>query len=485
MSTTHGPKHGGRGLLLRLLLLATVAVAGCDFLDPTDVENPRTTADDLAQAEEPTRALLPGLRAEFARLINTAGVLPEVVSDNFSIHGTGLAGVYDFPSQIGPSSVDSDGTVTGLYWHSQELKALATFVLDEIAPEDETATSDLLAEAHYYRGMALLTLAENFSAAPLELDGSPVPAEQILPLAIADLNEAGEFGVPTTAALARAHRWTGDAEAAVSAADQALAEDADFAFLQEYDATSVDNSPFAYLVNRALQEMQPLPRLDFLDPKYLERTQGIAVAKAEEMHLIKAEAALAAGDLEGARTSLAAAIDVAGERAVEDFLDQDQRLNADLSIRPRDADIMIRADADSPFREGLVLTRPGEIPQPVVTGTSLDADSVAGLATAEELWHALWLARQEMLFLEGRRMADLGIRLPIMLTEIDANPTISMGDPGTRVFVPSWIPPENEMDLFTPSSPYDEDGNLLETEVTMEVDMNRVLAENGASPFGG
>lgn len=485
MSTTHGTKRGGRGPLLRLLLVGVVALAGCDFLDPTEVENPFTTDDDLAQAEEPTRALLPGLRAQFARMVNASGVLPEVVSDNYSIHGTGLDGLYDFPRLITPPVVNSTGDVTGLYWNAQELRALSDFVLETIAPEDETATAGDIAEAHYYRGMALLVLAENFSAAPLEVDGTPVPRGQILDQAIADLQQAGDFGLATSAALARAHRWAGNAGAAVSAADAALAEDSDFLILQEYDAISITNSPFFYVVLRALQEMQPLPRLDFLDPKYLTREQGIAVSKAEEMHLIKAEAALAGGDLGEAQAQLAAAIGIAKERPTETFFDDDPRLNADLTIRPRDAAIQVRADADSPYRDGLVLTRPGDVVQAVISDTSLDADSVAALGTADELWHALWLARQEILFLEGRRMADLGIRLPIMLREIDANRTISQGDPGTEAVVPSWIPAENEIDLYTPATPYDADENLVTTEVTMTVDMNRILAENRASPFGG
>lgn len=41
------------------------------------------------------------------------------------------------------------------------------------------------------------------------------------------------------------------------------------------------------------------------------------------------------------------------------------------------------------------------------------------------------------------------------------------------------------MDLFTPATPYDAQGNLITTQVTMEIDMNRVLADNfsAASPF--
>lgn len=482
MNITNERRIPGRGAIVGALLLA-VSVAGCDFLDPTDVENPRTTSDDLAAAANPTASLLPGVRAQMARLVNSGAVVGEVVSDNYSIHGTGLVKAWDTPSTISPSVMDSQGTATGLYWNAQELQALASFVLDDIAPNDTTATPAAIAEARYYRGMAYLYLGENFSAAPIEEDGAPVSADALLDLAITDLAQAAAFGPAADAALARAYRWKGDAVNAEASASDVLAADADFLFLQEYDATSISNTPYAFLVLRALQEMQPLPRLDFLDPKYLGRTQGIAVAKAEEMHLILAEIALAGDDLPGARAALRDAIELAQSRSVESFDDEDQRLNADLSIRPRDGSIEIRADASSPYRAGLVLSRPGTVDQPVVSGTSLDADSVAALATADELWHAFHLARQEILFLEGRRMADLGIRLPMMLTEIDANPNISTGDPGTVVVVPAYLPPEDEMDLFTPVSPYDADENLTTTQVTITHDVNAILATNRVSPF--
>lgn len=476
-------RHFAHRAFLGSLLVAVPVVAGCDFLDPTQVENPRTTADDLAAAENPTRSLLPGVRAQMARLVSSGAVVGEVVSDNYSIHGTGLVKAWDTPSTISPSVMDSQGTATGLYWNAQELQALASFVLDDIAPNDATATAADIAEAHYYRGMAYLYLGENFSVAPVEEDGAPVSADALLDLAIADLGQAATFGTAADAALARAYRWKGDAVNAAAAANNVLVADDSFLFLQEYDATSISNTPHAFLVLRALQEMQPLPRLDFLDPKYLERTQGITVAKAEEMHLILAEIALVNDDLLAAQGALRDAIELAQSRSVTSFDDGDPRLNADLSIRPRDASIEIRADPSSPYRGGLVLTRPGTVDQPTLSGSSLDADSVAALATADELWHAFHLARQEILFLEGRRMADLGIRLPMMLTEIDANPSIAMGDAGTTVVVPAYLPPEDEMDLFTPASPYDADENLATTQVTILHDVNAILATNRVSPF--
>jgi hypothetical protein len=486
--TTQRSSRFGSGWAVSLLLAATMGISGCDFLDPTEVENPRTTAEDLANAAEPTRALLPGLRAQFARMISTVAVVQEVVSDNFSVHGTGLSGALDVPADLNPGELNSTGTSTGVYWNAQELKALATFVLEDIAPGDQTADAGDVAEAQYYRGMAYLTLAENFSYAPLESDGAAVPAAQILALAVTDLTAAaaagGDVGTAAQAGLARAQRWLGDATAATSAANAVLTADDEFLFLQEFDAGSVSNSPYFFLVLRALQEMQPLPRLDFLDPKYLDREQGIAVAKAEEMHLILAEAALAANDLTGAKTALEDVVTLALSRTTVSFFDDDPRLNADLSERPHSGTIQVRADANSPFRTGLVLERPGNTTQHVVSGTSLTVADVQALTTVADAWYALHLARQEILFLEGRRMSDLGIRLPMMLREVDANPNISDGDPGTSPVVPAYIPAANGMDLYTPASPYDESGALVTTEVTITHDMNRILATNQVTPFG-
>ncbi len=471
------------------VLLGALAAGGCDAIDPTGVNNPTTTDEDLAQATNPTEALLPGLRAQFARLIN-AYVVAEVVTDNYSIHGTGLIQTLDAPNEITPDIMNATGTsATGVYWNVQELRALANFVIDEIAPNDAGAPPALVAEAHYYRGMAYLIMGEVFSAVPHEEDGAPQPVEVALGRAVTDLQAATGFGPQTNAALARAYRLQGDRGAAAGAANAVLSADAEFLFAPPYDAGSIANTSVFFLVLRALQEMQPLPRLDFLDPKYTVRDAAIPIAKAEEMHLILAEVALASGDLAGAKSQLASAIRLAGTRGTVSFDDIDERRNADLSLRPRDSEILVRADADSPFRAGLVLDRPGDgLTISNISGTSLDADSVAALSEASDLWHSLWLARQEILFLEGRRLADLGIKLPMMLREIDQNPNISEGGPGTVPVLPGFVPvaPRYAMDVYSPVELYDGDGpdaTLLSTMVTIGVDMNRVLVQNNASPF--
>jgi hypothetical protein len=231
--------------------------------------------------------------------------------------------------------------------------------------------------------------------------------------------------------------------------------------------------------------MQPLPRLDFLDPKYIDREAEIPYAKAEEMHLILAEIELANGNYTEGKEHLGDAIRLATSRGTESWVDEDPRNNSDLSIRPRDSEIEVRADADSPYRGGLIQDRFGAVTtQYVISGTSLSADSVEALPDAdpEAIWHAFWLARQEILFLEGRRMADLGIRLPMRRQEYEQNPNIGPNDLGTEVTVPSYIPASRDMDLFTPASPYDGDV-LTTTQITIMHDMNKVLVQNGVSPF--
>ena len=76
----------------------------------------------------------------------------------------------------------------------------------------------------------------------------------------------------------------------------------------------------------------------------------------------------------------------------------------------------------------------------------------------------------------------------MMLREIDQNPNISEGGPGTVPVVPGFVPlaPRYAMDIYAPVELYDGDGpeaRLLQTKVTIGVDMNRLLVQNNASPF--
>ena len=481
--------------LVLLVVGLSVAATGCDFLDPTEVENPQTTEDDLEDAPDLVRVFLPGLEAQFARALGSTVVTTEIASDNYSINGTGLGGTaMDFPERITPTTavINSRAADTGSYWNLQELRALADYVLTEILPEDEDATDTDVALVHYYRGMAFLMQAENFSAVPIEEDDTPRPAAELYTLAEAAFQESRSLNsgdanmLRTNAALARLHRGLGNPQEASGFAQDALdlSRNNDFAIEQGYDEQNLVNAPHIYLVTRALKEMQPLPRLDFLDPKYTSREDGIVVAKAEEMYLIQAEAALAQGNPDAARNFLSDARGLAQSRLSTEFSDSDARLDNNLNPRPQTSTIKIAFEPGAPFQQGLVLDRPGFITTPGTSGTSITEDEIAA-ASGNELVRLLYQMRQEVLFLEGRRLHDLGLRLPMMLPELEQNPNIAAGDLGTETIIPAYIPPANEMDLYTPVEIYeeqeDEDGNdilvLIEDEITMLHDMNRILAE--------
>lgn len=483
--------HTAAAVLLGLLLLG-LSLSGCDFLDPTEVENPQSTEDDLEGTPNLVNVFLPGLEAQFARALGSTVVTTEIASDNYSINGTGLGGTaMDFPERITPNTfvINNREDDTGSYWNLQELRALADYVLTEILPEDEDASDADVALVHYYRGMAFLMQAENFSAVPIEEDDTPRPAAELYTLAEAAFEEARSLSnseiimLRTNAALARLHRGLGNPADATDYAQDALSIDEDFVIEQEFDAQNLVNAPHIYLVTRSLKEMQPLPRLDFLDPKYTSREAGIVIAKAEEMHLILAEAALVQGNPNAARDNLSdvlTLIEEDDERPSINFEDEDPRFDNNLNPRPRTSDIKVAFEPSAPFVEGLVLDRPCPedvecIETPSVSATSITEDDIDA-ASGDELVRLLYQMRQEVLFLEGRRLHDLGLRLPMMLPELEQNPNIAAGDLGTETIIPAYIPPANEMDLYTPVEIYDS-GETIEDEITMLHDMNRILAE--------
>ena len=158
---------------IALATVTAMAAVGCKFLDPTEVNNPATTEDDLAEAKNPTASLIPGLRAMFARTVSRA-YFAEVISDNYSIHGTGINKTYDTPTEI------TEELLGSMYDFPQELRSLAAFVLNDIVPLDDNPDAADVQEARYYHGMAYLMLGEWFVAVPVEVDGTPVPSATLI-----------------------------------------------------------------------------------------------------------------------------------------------------------------------------------------------------------------------------------------------------------------------------------------------------------------
>ncbi|RMF56386.1 MAG: hypothetical protein D6743_20345, partial [Calditrichaeota bacterium] len=378
----------------------------------------------------------------------------------------------DLPRNLRSSDLTLD-TTGGPYFEVQELRALATFVLEGVIPNDALASPAQKAETMFFRGMANLISAENFVAVPVEENGRPVPDAQLLQLALDDFNEAfnlntqSDFQTRIHIVRARTYRLMGDKTKAQEEAMAALAGPSTFVFPAQFDATNNINRAFQFAVSRALNDVQPLPRLDFLDPKYTVRDAPIATVKMEEAHLILAEISLSNGDNGGAISHLVDAINLANSRERIAFLDTDPR-----QLRPQGG--TVQASPSAPAIAGLILPRSGGVVQvPTVSATSLDATAVQALTDPVEILRTLYLARQEIFFFEGRRMSDLGIRLPMMNREIETNVNINAGDPGTIVFVPEYIPAADELDAFTIN------GN----NTVIKFDMNQVLADNRVSPF--
>jgi tetratricopeptide (TPR) repeat protein len=451
-----------------------LAISACDVIDPTNVKNPQTTEESLREGGTgATRPFLNGVIFRFSDAVEDVAYYTDVVSDNYDNISTFISPQTDLPRSILPSDLTLNHSTSGPYFEVQELRALADFTLSGVIPNDAEATSEQRAEATFYRGMANLIAAENFVAVPVVEDGPAIPGNQLAQLAIDDFKAAlaisqhADFATRIHLVLARAYRLAGDKAMAVAEANLALAGPQNFAFSAPFDAANNINDCFTYAVSRANNDVQPLPRLDFLDPKYIDRDKSIAAAKSEEAHLILAEAALSDGDYAGAVQSLVNAINLARNRATVVFVDRDPR-------RGRPAGGTVQAGPAAPALAGLILPRAGaQVSVPAISGTSLDPAAVAALTAPVEILRALYLARQEIFFFEGRRMSDLGIRLPIMQRELETNNQINPGDLSTVVLVPAYIPDGDGLDAFTVS------GN----NTIIAVDMNQVLADNRVSPF--
>ncbi len=468
-------------LKLFVALIGMLLISSCELIDPTDVENPAITEEKLFEdATGGAEPLITGLKYAFADAVARTVVFTETVSDNYVNTSTFISTQLDNPRNITPSD-QYLGDEREIYFKLQTLHALASFGLETVLPADANSTDIDKSVVYFYKGMALLMLSENFIAFPIEEGGAAFLAEDAVKVAIADFEQAlqidpnGELAAPINLALARAYRLDKNKQMAVKHANDALLIDGSLLFTADYDAVNLINRFSLFIVLRSQEDLQPLPRLDFLDPKYasLDAADPIPVLKVEEAALILAEAAISDGNLEVAKSTLKSVVQTVQSRATVPFNDADPRQN-----RPTGSDIKVKFDpADDPI-DGLVIDRAaGSVTTYPVSGTSLTDERIDAITSDVEFYRVLYLMRQEIFFSEGRRMSDLGIRLPVMQRQIDTNPNFSPGGLGSTIEVPAYIPPGNGLDAFT----YDQASKT----VTIDYDMNKILAENIniVSPF--
>lgn len=460
-----------------LLALMLVALPACDLVDPSKVENPQITADNLlANPNGGTTSLVWGLRRYFSFMTGASAFIGDLVSDNLDNRTSFYANELSFPRTITSKTF----TYTDVHIQAMRLRAMADFGLNTIVPNDVLATNEQKAEVNFYRGMALLVLSEFFTHFPIVEKGPVITAREALQQAVQDFNTAfnltaqNPMRVNCKLARARAYRLLGDRTNAAAEANAALGlpGGTNHVFTANFEQSN-QATVYQALVGRTTHDIQPLPRLDFLDPKYTTTATPVPVLKSEEAHLILAEVALANNDLAGAKTAMKNAITLARSRATITYNDRDPRTN-----RPNDPNMVVKADADAPPVPGLIQRRGGSSVVTVypTSGTYLTTAMIDALTTKYEHIYNLYLLRQHIFFAEGRRMTDLGIRLPLPQVQIDGNPNITEGSAGTLVTVPSYIPPSDEYRRFTVSG-------LV---VTIQWDMNKVIANNIAqvSPLG-
>ena len=215
-----------------------------------------------------------------------------------------------------------------------------------------------------------------------------------------------------------------------------------------------------------------------LDPKYFQLNSTdqcpITIAKAEENYLILAEAALAENKLSEAKAQLSALLRIVKNRPIQkEINDQlEGRYNGGLKTYPNDPTFLVQASSTDSLRAGLIIDRrpPFLISIPYISGTSVTQAMIDGVNTHDSALELVYLMRQEIFFAEGRRPADLGIRLP--LCEVEAAHA-SNGAQYTEAWIPAFVPKNGGMDDFII--------NKEDKTVTIKYNMNRLVVENSHS----
>lgn len=474
-------KYGLFGLLL-------FAFACEDPKDAFNPKNPNLSEEAVKGSINSAQKLLNGVERQLTLASNEVNKLAEIASDNYVNTKTYYNQLVD-KLTIDYKDDDLDDTQYAIH----RLRELALVGLNDIGPADPNYTPNQEAEFHFFVGYSHLLAGEVFKSLPLSVGGPAASEEENLNAAVTEftngLKVATDDFTKTSLLLARAraHYRLGNKQDAVTDAQAAIASDPDFVRFVKFDqanATAAENTSNEVqdaLFDRGnFDDWQPLPRLDFLDPKYHgdDPTTDVnaPMLKIEEAHLILAEAALADNNLAQAKTNMKNTLDVVKARPVATFSDAvEGRTQSAPGSRPDKTDITVAASPDDPQRAGLVLNRQaGNVTVPLISGTSVTAAMIDAASTVDAALELLYLMRQEIFIAEGRRMTDLGIRLVVSEVESLANSNIKPED--TQAVIPPFLEPiKTELDAFT----YDPAAK----KVVIMHNLNRILVQNKTSPF--
>jgi len=471
-----------------MLFVAFVFLKACDLIDGTGIENPNLPINEAVNLPNPAAPWVNGLNEQLASTVNAYLVTAELATDNYE-------NVQTFYNQNVDNGTyrDTDNSFDNAQLEIATLREQSSFGLTDILENDETARGTALeAEMHFHKGFANLLSGELFTALPPEPTVAAATPSTHFQNAITDFMNAINISssapevVGYQIALARAYYNLGDQANAVSAANAAISADAanNYVRYREFDGV---NGPTNTMQNAVydrgnFDDLQPLPRLDFLDPKYAQNGSNdspVPLLKIEEAYLILAEAELADDDLPGARQQLQNALDVVAARPTRLFNEtveqrQDPRLDEGEPgfQRPNSSSFQVLfSPNDTNLKSGYILDRTVSTEVTTVSGTSRTASDITNLSSTDEALETVYLMRQEIFFGEGRRMVDLGIRWPVSEVEALNNPSITQED--RQAVIPAYLPTAIDMDDYSVS------GNT----VTISVNINQILAQQKGNKF--
>lgn len=468
------------------LLVASLALscASCELLQPDGIINPNVDEETFLNTPHAMTSWVNGANRSFATIIGSYVELTEILSDNYFNNYSQSSKVFDFPTIL-----YTDLDVTNLQRYVGVLRETAIQGLEKVAVADAATTDAQRFNLYYIKGYSYLLAGEYFRALPVEEGGEVKEWRENLQLAVQTFTESLDYTDDTddrafiNTLIARAYYRLGDRTNAVQYANAALALSHDFVRQVEFDGeNSVISSIQTYLYGGTYgTSFQPLPRLDFLDPKYFQKSSStearpICIAKAEEPYLILAEAALADNDLGGAKALMKTLLALVQSRPVETGIDDqlEERYNGGYKVYPNSSAYRVAASPADELRSGLVLDRqaPHLISIPYISGTSVTTAMIDTPTTVDGLLEVLYLMRQEIFMAEGRRAADLGIRLPVCETEAANTPSAAAY---TEAQIPPFIPLNQDMDAFE----MDTDAKT----VVIKYNMNRVIVQNKATEY--
>ncbi|KRT14231.1 hypothetical protein ASU31_20385 [Pedobacter ginsenosidimutans] len=451
--------------------IACILLAGCAK------DNPNITDEVYLTTTNVSTTWLTGLKRQMALTMNQVIVNTELVSDNYFNNRTLSNKVFDIP-QIDNFDLDVNNIQSAI----QRLREMSEYGLTTVVNADKSTTPVQKAEMYFINAYAHVLSGELFTGLPGTAKGVVLSPAQHYAIAITALDQAISLQTNATEKAAytllkaRVYYDLGDAAQAKTFATSVMATPL-LLKQQAFDGQNAASNDFqTYLFSSTTNEFAPLPRLDFLDPKYYNTgtvaldQKPVSYLKGEEAYLILAEIQVSTGDLAGTKTTLKSLLtDVIAKRTIVSLSDvKETRNGGNRNDYPLTA-VKVKFDETDVERSGYVLDRKtANINISTVSGTKVSPTDIDAATTQDALLYLVYRMRQEIFISEGRRMSDLGIKFPVSQTEQLNNPNVKPADLVAQI--PSFIPKNRGMDDFT--------NNAVSGVVTMKYDMNKVLVSN-------